>query len=176
MAVTLVGYRGTGKSTVARMLADRLACPWVDADSIVEQRAGCSIRQIFEEQGEPAFRALERDALRELLAADKLVVAAGGGAVLDPRNRTAMQNSGPVIWLTARLETILQRLREDESSRERRPALTNLQQHAEVERLLADREPLYREVATFAVVTDGRTPCDIADEIVARLPQRRGRT
>jgi shikimate kinase len=174
MALTFVGYRGTGKSTVARQIATRVGWRWVDADAVIEERAGCSIRRIFAEQGEPAFRALEQTVLAELLAEDELVIAAGGGAVLDPQTQDAMRRSGPVIWLTASIETILRRLAEDGSTRERRPSLTELDLQTEVDRLLAVREPLYREVSTFSVATDGRTPADIADEIVARLPELKG--
>jgi shikimate kinase len=174
MAITLVGYRGTGKSTVARRVAARLEWRFVDADAVIEERAACSIREIFANQGEPAFRALEQSALAELLNHHDLVIAAGGGAVLDPRTRDAMRRSGPVIWLDASIETILQRLADDESTPERRPSLTRLDPRAEVERLLAARRPLYREVSTFSVVTDRRTPDEIADEIVARLPEVRG--
>jgi shikimate kinase len=174
MAITFVGFRGTGKSTVARRIAAHLGWRCVDADVAVEERAGCSIRQIFAERGEPVFRALERAVLAESLAEKKLVIAAGGGAVLDPQTRDAMRRSGPVIWLDASVETILQRLAEDESTRERRPSLTGLDPRTEVERLLAVREPLYREVSTFSVLTDGRTPDEIANEISARLPDLKG--
>jgi shikimate kinase len=169
MVVTLVGYRGTGKSTVAGLLAARLRWGYVDADSIIENRAGCSIRQIFAEQGEPAFRSLEHAVLAKLLSENDLVIAAGGGAVLDARTRDAMRRAGPVVWLKASLETILQRLAKDDSTRERRPSLTGLDPREEVERLLAVREPLFAEVSSVQVITDDRTPDEIADEIVARL-------
>lgn len=170
MLITLVGYRGTGKSTVGRALADRLGWRCCDADAVIEERAGCSIRQIFDEQGEPAFRVLEQDVLAELLREDRLVIAAGGGAVLNAATRERMQSAGPVVWLQASVDTILQRLTSDDATHQRRPALTDLDEQDEVTRLLAVREPLYREVCTIAVVSDGRTPDDIADEIVARLP------
>jgi shikimate kinase len=140
----------------------------------IEERAGCSIRQIFDEHGEPAFRAWEQTVLSELLMEEDLVIAAGGGAVLDPQTRDAMRRSGPVIWLDASIDTILQRLAADDTTRERRPSLTDLDPRTEVEKLLAVRRPLYREVSTFAMLTDGRTPDEIADEIVARLPDVRG--
>lgn len=173
MVVTLVGYRGAGKSRVAREVAARLGWRCVDADELIEQRAGCSIRQIFAERGEPAFREMEREVMQELLNQDGLVVAAGGGAVLDDRTRRGLSRSGPVVWLKASVETILRRLQNDETTGERRPSLTGLGLREEVERLLAIREPLYAEVSAFVVDTDELTPPQIADEIVARLPDVR---
>jgi shikimate kinase len=170
MVITLIGYRGTGKSTVGRAVAARLRWTCLDADEIVEERAGCTIRSIFAEQGEPAFRALEQETLAELLQGDRLIVAAGGGAVLHPPTRERMRAAGPVIWLQASLETILSRLAVDATTQERRPALTDLSERDEVARLLDVREPLYRETSTMIVGSDGRSPDDIADEIVARLP------
>lgn len=170
MHITLVGYRGTGKSTVGRALAERLGWRCIDADAVIEERAGCTIRRIFDEQGEPAFRALEQQVLEELLRQDRLVIAAGGGAVLSAVTRERMQSAGPVVWLQASVDTILQRLASDVATHLRRPALTDLSEQDEVTRLLAVREPLYREVGTIAVLSDGRTPEDIAGEIIQRLP------
>lgn len=170
MVITLVGYRGTGKSTVAQALAERLGWRCCDADEFVEAEAGCSIRRIFEEQGEPAFRTLEQQVLAELLQQHHLIIASGGGAVLHAPTCDRMLEAGPVVWLQASIDTILQRLSADAATRDRRPALTNLNEHDEVARLLALREPLYRQVSTIIVASDGRTPEQIADEIISRLP------
>ena len=172
MIITLVGYRGTGKSTIAAALAVRLGWAAVDADVEVERRAGCSIRELFAAGGEPAFRAWERRVMADLLTRDRHVVAAGGGAVLDADNRRDMAAAGPVIWLRATVETVLSRLAADASTHRRRPALTNRDRRAEVETLLAQREPLYRDVATCTVDTDGRTPEEIVAEIWLRLPAK----
>ena len=119
MLITLVGYRGTGKSTVGRALAERLGWRCCDADAVIEERSGCTIRRIFDEQGEPAFRALEQDVLAELFHEDRLIVAAGGGAVLSAATRERMQAAGPVVWLQASVDTILQRLRSDDATHQR---------------------------------------------------------
>lgn len=170
MTITLVGYRGTGKSTIAAALADRLGWAAVDADAEIESRAGRSIREIFETDGEAEFRRLERGVLAELLRRERLVIASGGGAVLDPESRRDMAAAGPVVWLTASLETLVARLAADLATPGRRPALTPHDPPTEIATLLAQREPYYREVATLTVATDGQTPEDIVAEVLAGLP------
>src|SRR5512144_1080339 len=101
MIITLIGTRGTGKSTIAPLLAARLGWEWIDADIELERRAGKSIREIFATEGEPAFRTLERQTLVDLLKRDRLVIAAGGGAILNPDTRRDVQSAGPVVWLQA---------------------------------------------------------------------------
>ena len=170
MIITLVGYRGCGKSSVGPALAARLSWDAADADTEIERRSGLTIRDIFREQGEPAFRRIEREVISELLAGRNVVLAAGGGAVLNAETRREMTSAGPVVWLQASVETILERIEADSSSGARRPSLTESDPRTEVESLLAVREPLYREVATLAVATDGRAVQEIVDEIIARLP------
>jgi shikimate kinase len=163
MVVTLIGYRGTGKTSVAPPLAARLKFESIDADAELERRAGRTIREIFESEGEPGFRVRERELLAELLQRDRLVIAAGGGAILDPETRKRMQAAGPVVWLRATVATIERQIATDPTTRDRRPDLTAGGGRREIESLLALREPLYRKTATWAVDIDGRT----IDEIVA---------
>jgi shikimate kinase len=170
MIITLVGYRGAGKSSVAPALAARLGIRWVDADAEIERQAGRSIRDIFNRQGEPEFRRIEREVIAELLRGDQLVLAVGGGAVLNAYTRRELQTAGPVIWLQASVDTILARMRTDSTSHQRRPALTSDDPRTEVESLLAEREALYDEVATVVLETDDRAPEEIVDEIIKRLP------
>jgi shikimate kinase len=165
----LIGYRGTGKTSVARPLALRLGWDWVDADVEIELRAGKSIASIFADDGEPAFRDLEAQVLADLAKRDKLVVACGGGVVLRPENRDILKRGGQVVWLQAAVETIVERLAADVSTSARRPSLTRLGQADEVRHLLEEREPLYRECADVAIVTQGRDPSEIAEIIVQKL-------
>ena len=125
MILTLIGYRATGKTTLARLLAERLGWDWIDADVEIERRAGISIAQIFAERGEPAFRDLEAQVIADLCRRDRLIVAAGGGAPLRPESRRAMRLGGKVVWLTARPETILARMSGDATTATRRPDLTD---------------------------------------------------
>lgn len=172
MTITLVGYRGTGKSSVAQRMADTLGLAAVDADAHIEQRAGKTIREIFADDGEPAFRALERTVAAELLRRTGLVIASGGGAVLNADTRRDMRAAGPVVWLRASPATIAARLDADPATRDRRPALTNHDPRDEIAALLAVREPLYREVATIIIDTDDRDVADIVAEILTQLPPR----
>ena len=121
--IFLIGYRATGKTTVARLLADRISWNWVDADQIIETRHGQTIRQIFADEGEAGFRAKEWRILDELCLLKQHVVATGGGVVLRPASRELLRESGLVVWLTADPETIWQRLQADPSTFERRRCL-----------------------------------------------------
>jgi shikimate kinase len=165
MVVTLIGYRGTGKTSVAPPLARRLKFESIDADAELERRAGQTIREIFDAEGEAGFRARESALLGELLQGDRLVIAAGGGAVLDPQTCKQMQAAGPVVWLRAKIETIERQIAADPATRDRRPNLTRDGGRREIESLLVVREPLYRETANIAVDVDNRS----VDEIVAEI-------
>jgi shikimate kinase len=168
LVIFLVGYRGTGKTAVARLLAERLGWNWVDADVVLEDRAGQSIRAIFTAEGEAGFRRRETALLEELSHMQRHVIATGGGVILNASNRERMRAAGQVVWLTADAETIWQRLQEDASTTERRPALT-VGGLAEVRELLQLREPLYLACADWTVNTVGRTPEQVAQEIISYL-------
>jgi shikimate kinase len=167
--IFLIGYRGTGKSTVARELAGRLGFGAVDADDIIEGQAGKTIARIFAEDGESAFRDFESKAVQALSRERRMVVGLGGGAVLRDENRQAICGAGPVVWLTASVDTILARLAADPTTAERRPNLTPAGGREEIEELLAKRTPLYRECATLIVDTEGKSAAEVADEIAAKL-------
>lgn len=170
MALTLIGYRGTGKTTIAPLLAARLGWDWIDVDIEIERRTGRTISEIFASEGEPGFRAREAGILAELLLQKTLVIAAGGGAILNPQTRESIRHSGPAVWLTASLETIAQRILMDSTTHSRRPSLTGTDSRTEIEFLLAARAPMYAETARVTVDTEGRTPESIVDEIVLSLP------
>jgi shikimate kinase len=172
MLITLIGYRGTGKSTVGPRLASRLEWTFLDADPEIERRAGKSIRQIFADSGEPEFRRLEAEFLAEQLGRDHLILAPGGGAILNDSTRQHMQKAGPVVWLTAPTDVIVKRMAADVTSTERRPALTSLPPRDEIEQLLAKRTPLYAQAASITVETSGKRVDDIVDEILAALEPR----
>lgn len=171
MIVTLIGYRGTGKTSVAPRLAERLGVRWVDADPELERRAGRTIREIFATDGELEFRRLERETLMDLLASGTGVIAAGGGAILNPDTRRDFRNAGPVVWLQADVTTIAARIAGDATSQNRRPNLTGQGGVDEIHTLLAAREPLYRETATITVDTVGKPVDQIVAEILAALPK-----
>jgi shikimate kinase len=169
MNLILIGYRATGKTTLARLLAEKLGFDWVDADVEIERRAGKSIARIFAEDGEPAFRDLEAEVTADLCRRERLVLAAGGGAPLRPQSRQAMRAAGRVIWLTASAETILARMSGDATTAGRRPSLTDKGALEEIVHLLDQRESIYRESAHLEVDTEGKSPQRIAAEILSQL-------
>jgi len=164
----LIGPRGSGKSTVARLLAHQLGWDWLDADDELEKRYGRSIRAIFEAEGEAGFREKESVILAELCCLRRYVIATGGGVVLRESNRALLRASGRVVWLTADVETLWQRVQTDSGTAERRPPLT-VGGRMEMEEILRLREPLYRHCADLIVDTSGRTPAEVAAEILRGL-------
>lgn len=162
----LVGYRGSGKTTVGRALADRLGWAFLDADAVLEGRAGKTIRDIFAADGEAAFRDLESLVLADLVKHADTVVATGGGVVLREANRQLLTSHGFVAWLTADAPTLWTRIQGDPTTADRRPALAG-GGFEEVERLLAVREPLYRGVADVAIPAGAWSPERAADAILA---------
>jgi shikimate kinase len=163
--VIVTGFMGTGKSTVGRLLADRLGFDFVDTDAMVEERHG-PIPTIFTERGEPAFRAMEREVAAELSARSSLVIATGGGLMLDADNAAALGRAGRVFCLIADTDEILRRVITD-SSRVDRPLLASPDPRTRIVELLAERATGYAEFDH--VDTDGRTPDEVAAEIERRL-------
>ncbi|HEX5472612.1 MAG TPA: shikimate kinase [Lacipirellulaceae bacterium] len=169
LPIFLIGYRGTGKTSVARELADRINYDWVDADDVVERQSGKTIAAIFADEGEEAFRDWETRAVMVLCGKRQTVVALGGGAVLREENRQAICGAGLVVWLTASVDTIVARLYADATTMSRRPNLTSVGGRAEIEAVLASREPLYRQCANLVVDTEGKTAAEVADDIATNF-------
>jgi shikimate kinase len=163
--IFLIGYRGTGKTTVARLLAEALGWPWLDSDEVLERKYGRTIRDIFATEGEQGFRDKEEAILGELWALGRHVIATGGGVVLREINRERLRASGCVVWLTAEAETIHRRLQGDATTWGRRPALTGAPALQEIGELLKQREPHYRSCAHLTVSTEGRSPAEVVAEI-----------
>lgn len=160
----MVGPRGSGKTTIGRLVADRLAVDFADADAEIVARAGRSIPEIFADDGEPAFRQLEAETIADLLTQAPLVLATGGGAVLNAQTRRRLQDAGPVVYLSADPATLHERTAGDPN----RPPLTDLPAEDEVAAILAEREPLYREAATAVVPTDG-LPEFVAERVLTLI-------
>jgi len=167
--IALIGYRGTGKTTVAQLVASRLGYDWIDTDVEVESAIGMSISEYFARSGEEAFREVEAQVVAKLCDRPRTVLALGGGAVLRESSRQLLADCGDVVWLWASAATIESRLAQDPTTGERRPNLTNHGGRTEIEALLQEREPIYRSCATLEVDTEDRAPAEIADEIVATL-------
>lgn len=171
--LTIIGYRGCGKSTVAELLSGSLGLPWHDADVVLEGRAGCSIATLVHDQGEDAFRDLEQVVLADLLAGPPAIIATGGGVVLRPANRRLLRAQGrPVVWLFAEADIVRRRLAADPMTASRRPALSGGDPLDEVAATLSAREPLYRDSADVAFDTGRDSPQQITACIVAWLATR----
>ena len=160
--VVLIGFMGTGKTSVGRLLAARLGCAFHDLDKKIEECCGMSIPAMFAQHGEPYFRAREKEAVRAAAERTNLVIATGGGTVKDAENVALLRQNGVLVALTADVDTILQR------ARGARPVLDSADagdRRAAVVRLLEERRHLY-ESADITVDTSGRAPLEVAEYII----------
>jgi shikimate kinase len=161
--IVLIGFMGTGKSAVGKILARRLKRSWVDVDQEIEEAENRKISEIFEKYGEIHFRLLEKKAIQKVASGTNLVITTGGGAVLDAENRLALKKNGLVITLSASAETIFQRVRQSRH----RPLLKG-DLLTGIRRLLAERDPFYRQ-SDYTFSTDGKTAAQVAEIIEALL-------
>jgi len=163
--IFLIGPMGAGKSAVGRQLAKLLHLSFVDSDDEIETRTGVDIPFIFEKEGEDGFRKREAKVIDDLSAMESVILATGGGAVVDPQNRSRLGARGFVVYLYT---TVDQQLARTQKGRER-PMLANGDSRKILEELMAVRDPLYREIADLTVETDGRKVKAVASEILERL-------
>ena len=161
--LVLIGMMGVGKTTVSRVLGERLGRRVLDSDLVIEARTGRTVREIFATDGEAAFRAMETEVLIEALTEQEpVVIAAAGGVVLSERNRTALRDSpSKVVWLCADPATLVERVR----SGGHRPLLDD-DPAATLQKMFTERAPLYRQVADAIVLVDNRSVADIVDAVL----------
>ena len=150
--IIFVGPMGAGKTTIGKQLARELGRPFFDSDQVIEQCTGADIPLIFELEGESGFRKREKSALKDLLRRKDIILATGGGAVLDPANRELLKSRGFVIYLSVPLEQLLRRTAKDRN----RPLLQNTDPRKKMQELMEIRDPLYREVAHEIIDTKGK--------------------
>ena len=166
MNVVLIGYRGTGKSTVGKMVAARLRRVLVSTDAEIVNLAGQSIPEIVEKNGWEYFRDLESKVCQELAGRHGLVIDTGGGAILRSRNVEVFKETGKLFWLTASVRTITERIGQDSQ----RPSLTGVKSFVdEIQDVLRERTPKYQAAADYIIETDGKPAAQVADEVLARL-------
>lgn len=163
MNIVLIGYRGTGKSLVGKLLAKRLKMPYIGMDAAIVAKSGMSIPKIVEKFGWTEFRDRESDEARELAGRDNIIVDTGGGVIERPENIEALQKNACLFWLKASVETIVSRIQGNTE----RPALTSGKTFIEeVSEVLEQRIPKYKSAAHYEIDTDESTPEQIADSII----------
>jgi shikimate kinase len=164
--IFLVGPMGAGKTTVGKRLSESRGMQFVDSDHEIELRTGVDIAFIFEKEGEAGFRRRERAVIADLTTRPNIILATGGGSVLEPDNRQALSARGFVVYLHATVDQQLHRT----SRTENRPLLQGVDDRRDVlEKLFAVRDPLYREIADLVLQTDGRNAKILAREIEDHL-------
>lgn len=169
MNVVLMGYRGTGKTSVGRLLADRLERPFLDSDELIKASSGKSVREMVAEKGWDFFRQEEKRVVAELSGKDGCIFALGGGVVLDEENVRNLKPKGFFVWLTAEAEKILKRLNGDGKTLEQRPSLAGKDPDEETKSLLKAREPLYAKIADCRVDTSDLSIEEVAAEVLRIL-------
>jgi len=166
MNVVLIGYRGTGKSSVGKVLAERLDRPLLSTDAEVVRLAGQTIPAIVEQHGWEYFRDLESKVCQELAGQNGLIIDTGGGAILRSQNVDVFKQTGRLFWLTASVETIAKRIGSDTQ----RPSLTGTKSFVdEIRDVLQDRLPKYQAAGDYVIETEGRSLSQVADEILSKL-------
>ncbi|MGQ0556025.1 MAG: shikimate kinase [Nitrospiraceae bacterium] len=166
MNVVLIGYRGTGKSTVGKIVAARLGRVLVSTDAEIVRLAGQSIPEIVEKNGWEYFRDLETKICQDLAGRDEVVIDTGGGAILRSKNVEGLKHTGKLFWLTASVETIAKRIGSDTQ----RPSLTGTKSFIdEIQDVLRERTPKYQAAANHVIETEGKSLTQVADEILERL-------
>ena len=166
MNIVLIGFRGTGKSTVGKLLAKRLERDFVDSDKYIESSTGKTIKCIFEENGEEGFRRIEADTIAELSEVDNKVISAGGGAVLKEENVRNLKDNGFLVLLEATPEVIHNRIAQDKKTTQQRPSLTDKKPLDEIKHLIAKREHAYKNAADYTINSSYVSCEDIVTEII----------
>lgn len=173
----LIGYRGSGKSTLGRSLSDLLSLPLVDTDHLVESMAGKTIATIFAEAGEAGFRDLESAAIESVAnQTHPQIVSLGGGSILRESNRSLIAASGWTAWLTASPETLASRIAGDPATQANRPALSKLGVLAEISSILEQRQPYYSQVANSTYNTDLLSLDELVNKVARDYQQWRSST
>lgn len=173
MNLVLIGYRAAGKTTVGRRLSVSLRKVFVDTDDLIEEHQGTHIGEIVKFHGWDYFRAIERKVISEISNHDDLIIAPGGGAVLEPENVKALRRNGFIIWLKADVQVLLKRMAKDSRTATGRPSLTGKGALEEIKDVLAHREGLYERASEVQVDTSVLDVDGVVNNVISILEERR---
>jgi shikimate kinase len=166
MNIVLIGYRCSGKSSSGRIIAKKTGRTFIDTDGFIEEKAGSSIEEIVKVRGWEYFRGLEKEVIKEVSDMDNLVIATGGGVVIDEDNVTSLKKKGFTVWLKADVDTIKERMEREELSGNIRPSLTGVDTLDETETVLASRNPLYKKTADLVIDTAQISVKEVANLVI----------
>jgi shikimate kinase len=176
MNIVLIGFRGAGKTVVGKRLAEQLQRKFVDTDDLIEERSNRSINEIVKFHGWDYFRALEKRIIEEVASQDHLVIAPGGGVVLETENVIALKRNGLIIWLKAKWPVLQKRMERDPQTFSQRPTLTGKGTLEELEEVISYREPFYGRAAEIQLDTSTLDVETVLDTLLSLLRERMGRT
>jgi shikimate kinase len=171
MNIVLIGYRCSGKTAVGEILANELGRDFLDTDALIEDRAGCSIEALISTRGWGYFREIEKGLVEEVLMRDNLIIATGGGVVMDEENVKNMKQSAWIIWLNGRPKVLKERMDKEQRSGKSRPSLTGVDPLVEIEQVLSIRKPLYEQAGDLTIDTSSLSAREAAALIMNNLPK-----
>jgi shikimate kinase len=171
MNIVLVGYRCSGKTAVGEILANELGRDFLDTDALIEDRAGCSIEALISTRGWDYFREIEKGIVKEVSMRDNLVIATGGGVVMDEENVKNMKQSAWIVWLNGRPEILKERMGKEQRSGKRRPTLTGADPLVEIEEVLSTRKPLYEQAGDVTIDTSSLSTREAAALIIKHISE-----
>jgi shikimate kinase len=169
MNIVLIGLRGSGKTTVGRILAQRLGRELIEMDELITRKAGLTIPEIVAKYGWEKFRDIEEDVTSQVAKLDNIVNASGGGVVISKKNIAKLKKKGVLVWLQAGVDTLVNRTGEDT---DRPPLVEGRSWREEMEITLKERKPLYQQAADLAINTENKTPEEVADLVINLLAVR----
>ena len=171
MNIVLIGYRCSGKTAIGKMLVRELRRGFLDTDSLIEKNTGCSIEMIISRHGWDYFREIEKRLVEEVSRGDNLVIATGGGVVMDKENVKNLKETGWIVWLKGESEVLKARMDNEQKSGKIRPSLTGADPLEEIKQVLEERTPLYEQAANLVVDTTSFSPMEAASSIIKALPK-----
>ena len=171
MNIVLIGYRCSGKTEVGKILARELEKDFLDTDELIEDNAGCSIETIIAKDGWNHFREIEKSLIEEVSRRNNLIIATGGGVVMDEDNVKNLKENAWIVWLDGKLEVLGERMNREQKSGKIRPSLTGVDPLEEIKQVLDVRIPFYKKAANFVVDTSNRTLEKVAASITNNLPR-----